>query len=227
MRLDHVVVFGADPPATAARIADGLGLPWADGGASESGYRSALVFLGDGLYLDVLAPLPDSAGPGPDALRTCGAVDGQPLAWVIETAVGRRLADDLGLSWEVEPGPAGGSGGFVGWAEAVGSGGLQPCFVQLPPGMLDRATRAASGWGAADGAATRGLEAITLSGDAAAQERVSRLLARASALTGDAVAALDVELRWVAGPPGLRAVTVRTTAGPVDLRGGSSGRGPA
>lgn len=206
MLLDHLVVLAADPPTTAAALAGRVGRAWRDGGTSASGYRSAVVFLGDGLYLDVLRPARhrmDLAQPGVPRLA----------AWAVEVRRARRLARTLGLDFEAEEDGGDDPGGFAGWPEALASDGVLPCFAQVPAGLAGRADRARASWG---GAGPGGVEAITLAGGPAERDAVERLLHAAAAAGGDDPH-LDVALRWVPGPPRLVSVTVVTAAGPVEV----------
>lgn len=217
MMLDHIVAAARDPDRHAAHIAGRVGRPWTSHGESEAGYRSAVVRLGDGLYLDVLWP---TSPAHPAAGLVEHVPDGSLLAWVVEHHDPAGLADRIGLSLETERDGTGAPAYVLsGWVEAVRSVGLLPAFVSYGPAMAGRRERATTRW---RDVGSGGVIALHLHGSGADRQRVQEHLESA----GLDQAAEGIPIDWRPGAPGLRGVSVRTDFGAVVIgrdRGVGSG----
>ena len=131
MKLDHLVILATDLAAGLAHAEAALGLKLQPGGRhARFATRNAVVSLGDGLYLEVLAPDPEA--PPPEHPRWFGvdAMDGPPRLGNWVCAVG-----DLGAALDSAPfagEPLDMARGELSWRVAVPSDGSLPMGGAFP-----------------------------------------------------------------------------------------------
>ncbi len=130
MDLDHLAVACASLGDGAAWVESLLGVPLEPGGRHERfGTHNRLLSLGEGLYLEVIAPEP---GPAPEVPRWFGLDDaGEPSLrnWIVRVPDLRAaLADappDAGESLDLSRGP-------YAWSVAVPPNGSLPWSGAFP-----------------------------------------------------------------------------------------------
>jgi hypothetical protein len=122
--LDHLIYAGPDLDAAVDDLERRIGLRAAPGGSHPGrGTRNALIGLGAGAYLEILAPDPDQPSPdGPRWLGADGSTGPRLTSWAVRTsnlsgvarsaqaagvrlgdviAGSRRRADGVLLSWRL------------------------------------------------------------------------------------------------------------------------------
>jgi hypothetical protein len=206
--LDHVTVVVADAAAYTAALRSDHGLGSFDGGHLDHlGARSFSVPLAPPSYLELLAVDDEPAdGTTPLGRRVLDLRDagGGLIAWTVRVgdldAVSRRVGVDVyeGSTRVV-------SGALRRWRTVTGADHL-PIFISYPDDPEDERTQRWRGtydW-VAHTSAPGGFTALDVGGDRAEYE--------------EWLGPHDLPLRYVPGPPGLRSVTIATTAGDVVVR---------
>lgn len=137
MQLDHLVYAGPDLALLTDALAGRHGLRAMPGGRHPSqGTHNALLGLGGGSYLELLAPDPE--GEGGDWARSIAYLDGPALhAWCLRVEDAGAVAtalEEAGLIARRAPGSrTRPDGSTLRWelvfAERAGFGGLMPFFV--------------------------------------------------------------------------------------------------
>lgn len=145
MRLDHITVGALTLEAGVAYVKEALGIVVPPGGAHRlMGTHNHLMRLGNGLFLEVIAPDPRSSPARPrwfaldDAgMRSRLAVSPRLITWVVGVAdLDQTLADDCAVAGEA----VSVSRGALSWRIAVpadGSmplGGAFPALIEWPSG---------------------------------------------------------------------------------------------
>jgi len=180
VRIDHVIYATPDLDATAARLADQLGLPVTGGGRHEGlGTENRIIALGGG-YLEVLGVADAGQAAASPFGRAALAREGL-IGWVVGVDDVAPVAARLGTEVTTIS-RAGLTARLPGVAEAMAAPSL-PFFIARDAGVADPG----------DGAGA-GIAWIELSGDADALRR----------WLGDA----SLPVRVVDGPPAVRAVAV-------------------
>ena len=96
LEVDHFVLAGSDLTRSQEAFADRTGVLLAPGGPHEKmGTRNALARLGDGLYLELLAPDPETATEGNLGGRLSTLDEPTLFAWALRTDQLAGLANAL------------------------------------------------------------------------------------------------------------------------------------
>ncbi|MGZ9809881.1 VOC family protein [Pseudoroseicyclus sp. H15] len=131
MRLDHLVILCTDLEEGIAHAEAALGLPLEPGGKhARFGTHNAVISLGDGIYLEVIAPDPEAEAPADPRWFGLDAVSGPPRLgnWVC-------AVDDLDRALDAAPfvgAPIDLTRGDLRWRIAVPSGGELPMGGAFP-----------------------------------------------------------------------------------------------
>ncbi|NDV00999.1 VOC family protein [Pseudoroseicyclus tamaricis] len=131
MYLDHLVILANDLEAGVAHAEASLGLrPQPGGRHVRFGTHNALLSIGEGLYLEVLAPEPEAQHPGKPRWLGLEGFDGPPrLAnWVCATDDLDEALDDAPFAGE----PVNLQRGDLRWRIAIPADGRLPMGGAFP-----------------------------------------------------------------------------------------------
>lgn len=139
-RIDHLIVGAPDLDEGMARVGERLGVGAAPGGQHPGfGTRNALISLGEGTYLEIVAPDPDQPVPEGPRLFGVDALEGPKLVtWVakgtdLEGLVSRLPRHDSGLGSVHSGGRRQPDGSVLTWEVTdpfmPREGGVVPFFI--------------------------------------------------------------------------------------------------
>lgn len=204
--LDHLVYAVPDLEGAVARLADHLGVRAALGGKHRGlGTHNALLALGSGAYLEVIAPDPTQPPPdgprpfGLDALTRPRLVTWAMKAPDIEKRVERARARGLDLGKVIALSRDLPDGGRLHWRLSLATGLIGDGLV---PFLID--------WGDSPHPSDSAPQGCTLLGLRAEHLRPS--------LIRSLLTALDVELPVVEGLAPALVATLQTPNGEIELR---------
>lgn len=208
VELDHLLVAAPDRDSGIEYVADLTGVtPTGGGQHPQFGTHNALAALGEGTYLEVIAPDPSQPDPGRprlfgmDDLREPRLITwcARPLGEDIEAGRSRMLIEGIPLGTVLSGGRSNPDGSEVRWSVtdpyAFPAEGLIPFLIA---------------WGDTphpSGSATQGLRFQALRAEHPDGAHVAELLAAA-----------DIELACTAGPEVVLIATLETPKGMVELR---------
>jgi hypothetical protein len=152
MRLDHVLLGIADLEAGIRQFQELTGVePRRGGRHPEMGTCNALVSLGQGEYLEVIAPeLGGELTPMFERLKSIGSLT--PVMWAMAVDDADEVAAHLAAEGHAVVGPQEGSrvqqeGGVLEWrlVTTPGRGPFTPFFIEWAPGTLHPSETAPAG----------------------------------------------------------------------------------
>ena len=99
-RIDHVIIGVPNLDQAVKQIADLTGVQPAIGGVHPGrGTRNALMALGEGSYLEILAPNPVEPAASPEAKVLRSLTEPKPIGWAVsaedQTALRKTLSDNV------------------------------------------------------------------------------------------------------------------------------------